>query len=671
MFGRAPRRGRYDTNTQEGEMKKLRDRKLSSKLPSIMVVLLTMSSLVIVTNPIHRASAQVSTVELQGVFHIIWGTIGLGEEPPSQSEQFFLVSPNGTTSTLMIDEEDITELGGITQFNNDNVVAQGTIEPDTGALDVESMQVIDIGANVQPNFALQSGPKPWISILCRFADAIGVTPQPLTYFNGLMSRMDQFYRETSYQNINLAGSMEVGWVNLPKSRASYLAAGLGPLASDCVSAADPLVSPHFPDFFGINLMFNQDIGCCSWGGGTTLTLDGVTKNYATTWMATWGWGNMAVMQHEMGHGFGLPHSSGPYGATYDSDWSPMSNAWACIGRDPTYGCVSPGYISFEKDALGWIPPSRRYVATTAPDQLVFIERLSNPNPAGYLEAKIPIGGSSTRFYTVETRKFDGFDVNLPGQGVIIHNVDLSRGDRLAQVVDVDPVPDTDPNDAGAIWLPGQHNLFQDPVNNISVLVLREEPDGFWVIINPTLQVSKSFTDEATGAILPSDNFGNPQVDVTLDDCNVVSTSPQDVIVQIGITNAGSSPIQSLKLADTLPVDWSGEVQGVFFQFTDGTQVDLTGEVSTTTSTGNPQTVTITIDDLTTTSAGKTLDPGEMILVSVKIAYNLMGTCLDISSFPINYVDTATASGFTGPSFTGTEFDSSTSAFFTAYAMDVS
>ena len=68
-------------------------------------------------------------------------------------------------------------------------------------------------------------------------------------------------------------------------------------------------------------------------------------------------------------------------------------------------------------------------------------------------AQIPIGDSPTDFYTVETRLFAGYDDEIPDEAVVIHKVDTTLEDRLAQVVDVDN--NGDPNDAGAMWTPGE------------------------------------------------------------------------------------------------------------------------------------------------------------------------------------------------------------------------
>ena len=204
---------------------------------------------------------------------------------------------------------------------------------------------------------------------------------------------------------------------------------------------------YFPSFVGINLMFNDDLDCCAWGGSTSLNLDGQSRMYRVTWLPPWGYESQGPIAHEMGHGFGLPHSSGPYGATYDSRWDVMSDVWGnCPPYDPTYGCVGTHTISYHKDLLGWIPSNRRYVAALGTSQTITLEPLDQLASSGYMIARIPLPGSTTRFYTVETRRLAGYDAPLPGHAVIIHLVDTTRPDRDAQVVD--PDANGNPDDAG-------------------------------------------------------------------------------------------------------------------------------------------------------------------------------------------------------------------------------
>lgn len=449
------------------------------------------------------AQAAMAQTTLSGWFVTIWPDAPSGEQPP----RYFLIGKDGLWTELEIGEA----VKGLRSFDRKQVTVEGSYEEPLAAADVGTPQTTrsvgqkfrvrsilpDKESSLAPmatEMAAQAavlGSKPWATILCRFADSTGVTPRERGWFDELMlgdnyPSMNHYWSELSYDQIDLAGSQVAGWYNLPHPRSHYIYdtngdgqedTDLGQLAIDCAAVADAEV--YFPVFYGINFVF-QDTGCCAWGGSWALSLDGQQKMYGTTWATAHTSVGQSLWAHEMGHGFGLPHSSGPYNAVYDSAWDVMSAQWwgCTVSPHPVFHCVGQHTISYHKDLLGWIPTGRQYTAAPGSSVTIEVERLAQPAGVGYLMAKIPINGSTTEFYTVETRQRVGYDNQLPGDAVLIHHVDtVNRWDRQAQVVDVDN--NGNPNDAAAMWTPGETFIG---VNGISVAVGSATANGFLVTI---------------------------------------------------------------------------------------------------------------------------------------------------------------------------------------------
>ncbi len=196
-----------------------------------------------------------------------------------------------------------------------------------------------------------------------------------------------------------------------------------------------------------------------------------------------------------------------------------------------------------------------------------------------------------------------------------------------------------------------------------------------------LTVSKFFTrGQAVGNFLPLDSNGNPMVNVVLAGGIVRSINPGEIRAWVNVTNTvtntASIPLESLRLTETLPVDWlvhpqylpgRGAIHVLFADPDNGSpNREITHSVSLSVSTGNPETVTLTIPNFDTV-LGHALMPGQSILLSVKLDYGLVGTSQSAGSYPRDYTDTATADGFAQQSYIGTEVSGTANGLFVAYA----
>ena len=435
--------------------------------------------------------AQESTPDA-GWFHVLWRDAR--DPTPMRSEHYALIDDAGTWWDLDLDPSVARRRGGALALNRMRVrlsarlASPASLGERPNRLRVSAMHAEGSERNMPSALGVDaspaaSGARAYVTILCAFADSPTALPASKARLEEVMGSsypgIDHYYREMSEGQVDLSGSIVVGWYTLPQPRSHYVLSGganLNALSQDCTAAADADVD--FPSFAGINLQFNQRLDCCSWGGSRTLTRDGVTRTYPMTWMADWAVSH-SVYAHEIGHSFGWPHSHGAYGKDYDSKWDVMSHANNY--RDPTFGWVGVHTIAFHKDRAGWIPPGRKFIASPNGSSTILLERGAMPGGNGnYLMAQIAIPGTST-YYTVEARRFIGsYDLRLPGEAVVIHRT----GGFEAEVVDVDL--NSDPNDAGAQWLPGE--TFVDTAARIAVAVEAQDENAFRLTITTGLEV---------------------------------------------------------------------------------------------------------------------------------------------------------------------------------------
>jgi hypothetical protein len=271
---------------------------------------------------------------------------------------------------------------------------------------------------------------PWAVILCRFNDRPN-PPQPRAYYEDLYTRNGtggqcDYWRAVSSGSLDLTTSQVFGWFvmnhastevsNLvfPAGRSTLVQWGLDTAAANGVNLSGykaVLVVQNYGVDHGAAgngvLIVHQDPNLCEFG----------------------------FISHEMGHGFGLPHS---YAANpdmvYGDGWDVMSFATTTfqfpIRFRGTTGDATVGLNSRNLDALGAVPAGR----TWAPAGGDFSQRLEldplNQSPigsAGYLVVKLPphvftpvrADGST---WTVEFRRKAGWDQAIPEDGVLIHEM---------------------------------------------------------------------------------------------------------------------------------------------------------------------------------------------------------------------------------------------------------
>lgn len=466
---------------------------------------------------------------LRGVVTLVWGD-GPPEAPDAVGPFAVLTDAGGAAVELVLDEATVRAVGGWGALDRRRVEVRGSIAGAGTRLAPTKVTVQELRLVDEPAApAAIAGSQPWVSIMCKFND-VSAEPKSLTYFLNMYANsfpgLDHYWRELSYGTADVAGSTAYGWFTLPQPRSYYIPSGgsanLNQLFADCTAVADPVV--NFAPFVGINLMFNDVLDGFAWGGTRWATLDGVTKLWYTTWEPPWGYNNVSVMSHEMGHGFGLPHSDWLGGSSvYDNSWDVMSDSWAGSGSDPTYGHYAQHTISYHKDKLGWLRAPEIVTVPNGQSMSVRLERLGYPGFPIAKMVKVPVGGSSTYFFTVEARQRKAYDVQLPGAGTIIHEVDTTRTEH-ARVQGTDGA-------MGSARAPG--TLFRSAANNIGVAVTAASSSGsgYVVAVGNNVSLATSFPAVDTHAAAG-----------TSSNLNKVLEPGETVLLETAWTNVSASAI---------------------------------------------------------------------------------------------------------------------------------
>lgn len=435
---------------------------------------------------------------VQGKLELLWG------DAPDRPHAFkaSLLRDDGTR--LELDPQQAKRAAGDLYALMNKQVAISVVAPRNRARAVQIDAMVPVkpqarsSSSLLPSFQAAaavpvSGNRRWATVMCKFND-IDTEQKPVSFFRqqyvDRSNMLGKYWKEVSYGKVDVSGSNAFGWYTLPHPRSYYTPEGkrtnLYQLFRDCVAAADADVD--FSGYFGINTMYNGELDGFAWGGSGCAPFDGgpsVCK--PGTWNPPWGFESLAPLAHEMGHGFGMPHSdnSDDDADSYDNPWDNMSDDWSNAGHDPIYGTLPKHVNMYQKERMGWVDRDRKasiastsrqartfnldysYLANATNKQLIIVTLPEQADPAAQV------------IYTIEARKRHGdFESELAGDAVIIHRLE---GYGVAKSQDEGTPAANRANNEGSMFKVGES--FSLPGTSLRVSVLAATSSGFRVRVS--------------------------------------------------------------------------------------------------------------------------------------------------------------------------------------------
>jgi M6 family metalloprotease-like protein len=407
-----------------------------------------------------------------------------------------------------------------------------------------------------------TGNQPIAVVLCKFTDRTG-EPHPQSYYQNMFSETGagqsgvfDYWKDNSYGQLDLTGTVVKGWYTVPKTVAEWNALPRNGKVDACATQADPDID--FSKYAGVVTLTNQtgfqeDL----FGAGPPTAINGTT--YANL-------GRMDSEEdqqfngilHESAHLLRIQHSrilsqtpqQDDYGDQYD-----IGSCLGCYGTTSPWGAngfrgAGPGSNVVQRDTAGWIAAGRKTELLnggSCTQSSIQLAALNHPEAAGFLEATIPasifikkIGTSTTSdHYAVELRERSGWDAGIPADSVLVH---LHGQDTYSYLVDQS-------------GLPGAGSFFYTSVFNPEALALGDEyvdlPNKAVVAVNgmdasthlATVTLASCKINAALGNLGPASGDFSDTVTLTADLTVSGSGAPvpnQPVTLSIGTQSCSAS-----------------------------------------------------------------------------------------------------------------------------------
>jgi hypothetical protein len=285
--------------------------------------------------------------------------------------------------------------------------------------------------------------RPLAVVLCKFTDQ-QAEPHNVAYYQDMFSETGagrhgvfDFWKNVSYGNLDLAGTVVKGWYTADKTAAEFNVLGRPAQINVCASKATKDID--FNKFAGVVVLTNHTKFNGPLFGGKGPTVIAGTTYAKLGDMAAEEDQVLSAIMHESGHAFGLDHSRRVTQLPGQDDYGDTYDIMSCLGcsMTPSYEGAAvyqatggPGLNVVQLDSAGWMPADRvlTFDNNSCMQRSLPMAAVNHPEAPGSLEVRIPaavpitkIGSSTTSdYYTVELRSKSGWDAGIPTDAFILH-----------------------------------------------------------------------------------------------------------------------------------------------------------------------------------------------------------------------------------------------------------
>jgi hypothetical protein len=417
------------------------------------------------------------------------------------------------------------------------------------------------------------GAQSTLVILVNFQDDV-VEPYTVTVAqNVFFSTANSFFMENSYQQTSLTGDV-VGWYTIPDSMTTCNTSQIATDAQNAATAAGVNLSNYsrYVYAFPINT-------ACGFAGASY-----VGGNPSQSWIN--GALDTHVVNHELGHAFGLWHSHSldcGTTATICSSGTVVEygDSIDVMGLQQT---ASPDYNAFQKERLGWLnygaSPSIQTV-TSSGTYTIYPYEIAGPGPNALkiLQSTDSTTGAKTWYY-LESRQAIGFDAFLANSaygnqnetsGVLFHLGTDGYGNS-SELLDMTPATPT-----SGFWYDmslGAGQSYTDSGAGVTIMPTAVDSSG------ATVQITMNGNGSACTA-------ANPTVSVSPSQSQSV-TSGTAVTFTATVTDKDSSSCApaTFNLGDVLPSGWAGVWSAAALSLSPGKSGSATLTVTSTAGTAD-------------------------------------------------------------------------------------